>query len=117
MVSRTTTGRLVVITEPESAAPFRFTAATVIPVDSAAAAQEALVQLLRAEERGVIAIHEPFFDALDAVLRTRCEAMVAPVVLPLPTGSAEAAHDRRARLTRMLQRAIGYQMTFEELGS
>lgn len=114
MTSRTASARLVVITLPDHAAGFRFGGASVVTVDSIAEAQQALRELLAEGESGVIAVHEPFYEGFDAEFRHRCDEMVAPIVLPLPTGSPVAASDRKARLTAMLERVIGYQISFEE---
>ena len=114
MTSRAASARLVIITAPDAAAGFRFAGASVVPVTSSDEAQHAVAQVLDEGERGVIAIHEPYYDDFDAQFRRRCDEMVAPIVLPLPMGTAVAASDRRARLTEMLQRVIGYQISFEE---
>lgn len=114
MTSAAAPGRLAVITDVDNAAGFRFAGAAVVPVATAAEAEQALLRLLAEEVRGVIAVHQPFYDSFDPALQRRCDDMVAPIVLPLPSGSEAAASDRRARLTDLLQRVIGYQISFEE---
>lgn len=114
MVSRSTAARVVVITHADTAHGFALAGATVITARSAADAQQALERLLAEGERGVVAIDEPFYEEFDAELRGRLEGAATPVVMPLPTGVATTPSQRRARLGQMLQRVIGYQITFEE---
>ena len=114
MTARTASARLVVITLPDQAAGFRFGGASILAAASVEEAEEAVRRVLADGESGVIAVHEPFYEDFEAGFRHRCDEMVAPIVLPLPTGSPTAASDRKARLTAMLQRVIGYQISFEE---
>lgn len=63
----------------------------------------------------MIGVFAPFFDALDPETRHAYEDSVAPVVVAVPLGASDAeAGDHRARLASLLQRAIGYRISFGE---
>lgn len=104
---------LVVVTTSRLAAGFRLAGARVIEVDEAGSASAALHDLIDEGERGVIAVHAPFFDGLSGPFRARLEASVRPVVLPIPEGlEGRRPADRRARFAELLKRAVGYHLVF-----
>lgn len=108
---------ITVVCPTEVAAGYRLAGATVRAAADAAEGAEALRALLAEGARGVIAVYAPFFDAMAGPERIRAEASVSPVVVALPTGiGAEPEGARRARLTSLLQRAIGYHIEFGEQG-
>lgn len=108
--------RLLVVTTPELALGYRLAGATAIEADSAGSAARALEELVERED-GVIAVHEPYFHALDRGLRARLDALRWPLVVPLPSGqAAETAPERRERLLQMLWQAVGYEITFDSEG-
>lgn len=81
------------------------------PVTAAATVR----RLIADGERGVIAVYEPWLAAFGRAERERLEESVTPVVVAVPSGLAAAgATARRARLAALLQRAVGYRITFEE---
>lgn len=107
--------RLVVITPPELSTGFRLGGTATIAVNSTADAQQAVRTLVDEGERGVIAVYEPFFAGFDAEIRSRLEDSVAPVIVTLPSGTeADSEEVRRARLAALMQRAVGYHITFGE---
>lgn len=109
--------RLIVLTTPELATGYRLAGASALEVSSPEEASALLEELLP-HERGVVAVHEPYFHALDQTLRTRLDALRAPLVVPLPAGaSAEDARERRQRLLQMLWQAVGYEITFDSEGN
>jgi vacuolar-type H+-ATPase subunit F/Vma7 len=106
--------RLTVLTTPDLAAAYRLAGTATLARSSAAEAELTLRELLEEGLDGVIAVHQPFLDALPAELTDRLERLESALVVGLP--SAEAAtggEDRRTRLLRMLRHAVGYEMTFE----
>jgi vacuolar-type H+-ATPase subunit F/Vma7 len=104
--------RLLVLTTPELATGYRLGGVATIEVASPAEAAARLEELLERED-GVIAVHAPFFHALDRPLRRRLDALRAPLVVALPASTtAEQAQDRRQRLLQMLRQAVGYEITF-----
>jgi len=108
-------GRLTVLTTPELEAGYRLAGVATRAAASPAEAATAVAELL--EQRGegdVVAVHEPFLDALDAPLRRRVDSIVSPLVIALPGG--EGVHveaERRARHLRVLWEAVGYEISFE----
>lgn len=105
--------RLVVLTTPELALGYRLAGATTVGAESAAAAAQALDELVQ-RELGVIAVHEPYFHALDRAAHARIDALRQPLVVPLPAGQSTAsAGERRERLLQMLWQAVGYEITFD----
>lgn len=114
MVRRPRAARIVVIAHPDTTSGYALGGAAIVAVRSPDEAQAALERLVAEGERGVIAIEEFLYDQFEDEVHARIERAAAPVVVPLPTGEATAPAHRRARLAEMLQRVIGYQITFEE---
>jgi vacuolar-type H+-ATPase subunit F/Vma7 len=108
-------GELIVITTPELEAGYRLAGVATRTAGSVADATEALQELLLQPGDGdVVAVHEPFFNQLDASLQRRIDSLVSPLVIALPGGEgADAEAERRARHLRILWEAVGYQITFE----
>ena len=97
------------------AAGFRIAGASVHAPDDATEAAAAVHTLIADGERGVIAVYEPWLAAFPARDRERLEESVTPVVVAVPSGLvAEGGATRRARLAGLLQRAVGYHITFED---
>jgi vacuolar-type H+-ATPase subunit F/Vma7 len=73
-----------------------------------------LSQLLD-HERGVIAVHAPYYDQLTPALRRRLNATDRPLVVALPAGTRTAHGERRRdQLAQMLRQAVGYEITFDD---
>lgn len=109
------TARLRIVAPPELAAGFQLGGATVHAVDSADQAADTVDALVAEGERGVIGVYEPWLEEFDPARRDQLEASAAPVVVAVPSGLlTETGAARRARLAGLLQRAVGYHITFEE---
>ncbi len=107
--------RLTMVAPRELAVGFRLAGTDVVAVDDAAATEAALERLCSDPEVGVIGVFAPFFDALEPATRRAYEDSVAPVVVAVPLGVVGTeAMDHRARLASLLQRAIGYRISFGE---
>lgn len=105
--------RLTVVAPPDLAVGFRLAGTDVVPVEDAGETAAALEHLGADPEVGVIGVYAPFFDDLAPDTRRRWEESVAPVVIAVPVGAAgTGARDHRARLASLLQRAIGYRISF-----
>jgi vacuolar-type H+-ATPase subunit F/Vma7 len=111
-------GKLIVVTTRELEPGYRLAGVATRAVDSAGEASATLAALLDAGAEGdVIAVHEPFYDALDPQVRRRIDSLVSPLVVALPGGEeSEAEGERRARLLRMLWQAVGFEITFDRQG-
>ena len=108
-------GHLIVVTTRELEPGFRLAGVTTRSLDSASEAAELIDELIAQPDDGdVIAVYEPFFNQLPAVLRRRIDAIASPLVIALPGG--EGAHveaERRAQHLRILWEAVGFQITFD----
>jgi vacuolar-type H+-ATPase subunit F/Vma7 len=111
-------GRLTVLTTPQLEPGYRLAGVATRAIASVAETAQALDELLEQGEEGdVVAVHEPFFNGLDASLRRRIDSLASPLVVALPGG--EAAHveaERRAQHLRILWEAVGYEITFDRGG-
>ena len=104
--------RPLFIVPPELAAGYRLAGVSVRVAGNPEEARDALESLME-HERGVLAVYEPFLSGFDRRVRDELERSVAPVVIALPTGLAlSEPHERRDRILGMLQRAVGYHVTF-----
>jgi vacuolar-type H+-ATPase subunit F/Vma7 len=111
-------GHLIVVTTPELEPGYRLAGVATRSLDSAAQAAELLQGLLEQPGEGdVVAVHEPFFNDLPAVLRRKIDSLTSPLVVILPGGAgANIEAERRAQHLRILWEAVGYQITFDREG-
>ena len=107
--------RLLVLTTEELASGYRLAgAATTVCADATDVAERLAAALDAGIELGVIAVHEPFFAALEPGFRRHLERTLPPLVVALPAGEAGASDvGRRERLLKVLWQAVGYQITFD----
>ena len=110
--------RLLILTAPELAPGYRLAGVATIGVDSPDDAAIRIRELIGAPGgHGVVAVHEPYLNALDDDLRRQVDVSREPLVVALPPGEAEAGvSERRERLLRMLWQAVGYHITLEPEG-
>ncbi len=107
--------RLTIVAPAELADGFRLAGVDVAEADDASGAAATLERLVADPEVGVIGVHAPLLEGIDAARRRRFEDLVAPVVVAVPAGDiASASGDHRARLASLLQRAIGFRISFGE---
>lgn len=106
--------RVLVVTTPDLAAGFRLAGAAVAESATAEVAATVITEAIDRGERGAIAVYEPFLDEMPPETRLAFSASVSPVVVPMPPGLAGAGEGRRARLASLLQRAVGYHISFGE---
>jgi vacuolar-type H+-ATPase subunit F/Vma7 len=105
--------RLIVVTTPDLSPGYRLAGTATETVRSPAEAAGVVAELVASGEGGVIAVHEPFLARMDPRVRRRFEDSVDPVVVALPEGGgARGIGGRRARLTALLQHAVGYRLGF-----
>lgn len=107
--------RLAIVTTPTLAPGYRLAGVATRAAASPAEAVERLRELVEeGGEEQIVAVHEPFLQGLDPLMRRRLEESMAPLVVALPAGEAHMSQsERREQLLRMLWQAIGYQITFE----
>ena len=103
------------VAPPELAAGFRLAGTDVVGVASPEEAEDVLERLATDPEVGVIGVTAALLEGIDPATRIRLEDMVAPVVVAVPSGAAGAGEgEHRARLASLLQRAIGFRISFGE---
>ncbi len=111
-------GVLAVVVPPELARGFQLAGVTTIVAAEAGEAEREMSRLMMDAQQGVVAVYEPFLNAFDHDVRTRAETSLTPVTVPLAAGPGEVdPHLRRARLSELLSRAVGYHITFEPEGA
>jgi vacuolar-type H+-ATPase subunit F/Vma7 len=103
--------RLTMVAPSDLVVGFRLAGTDVVGVASPAEAERALTSLAADPEVGVIGVSAELLDAMDPQVRERFEGSVAPVIVAVPSG-AGAPGDHRARLASLLQRAIGFRISF-----
>jgi vacuolar-type H+-ATPase subunit F/Vma7 len=108
---------LVLVTPDELAVGFRLGGARALVARDTTHAEELTLELIADGERGVIGVYEPWMEQFDPEVRTRLEGSVAPVVVAVPAGLGDGGEDtRRARIASLVERAVGYHITFGEEG-
>lgn len=103
----------VVLVPPELENGFLLAGIHTVVVADPEDAERETDRLLAAGAEGVVAVYEPYLTGFDPVLRHRAEVSLSPVVVPLPAGTGPTdARTRRARISALLGRAVGYRITF-----
>lgn len=108
-------GGLVVVVPPELESGFRLAGVETVVADDSDEAIRLLDGLIARRTQGVIAVYEPFMDAVTPGRVGEIAGLVEPVVVPLPAGlETRDEESHRARISAMLSRAVGYHITFGE---
>lgn len=106
--------KLVCITDDQTADGFRLAGIDVEVAADIAAARRHVVELLDAEDVGIIAIDQRLSECIDERLERRIDSLYRPVVLMLPLGdTADAALLSENRLRRLIRRAVGFDVTLK----
>ena len=104
--------RLVVLTDTDTADGFRLAGVSVDVVDSPEAARARLASLLDDDATGIIAVNEQFMSAIDERIQRKIDSIYRPIVVSLPIREKlEIGEDHRAYLSRLIRRAIGFDIT------
>jgi V/A-type H+-transporting ATPase subunit F len=107
--------RLVVLAESEIALGFQLAGVEVVRAGDFESAREQLLRLIEDSSVGLIAVSDAFIEQLDNATRQRIEMSYKPVVVPLPAGGPVMGFAmRREYLAALIQRAIGFHITFED---
>lgn len=107
-------GRLMVITTVDLAPGFQLAGVETFAAEDGPAAEAALRDLLRQGGASLIAVHQDFLRVMDPLLQRRIETTFPPVVLAIPGGILLQEADKRRRyISDLIQRVIGFQITFE----
>lgn len=104
--------KLVVLTDADTADGFRLAGVDVSVVESPEEARKALSSLIDDDATGIIAVNERLMSGIDERLRKKIDSIYRPIVVSLPIREKlEIGEDHRAYLSRLIRRAIGFDIT------
>jgi V/A-type H+/Na+-transporting ATPase subunit F len=104
--------RVVVLTDTDTADGFRLAGVDVDVVDSPEATRLRLASLLDDDATGIIAVNERLMTAIDERIQKKIDSIYRPIVVSLPIREKlEIGEDHRAYLSRLIRRAIGFDIT------
>ena len=104
--------KVIVITDSETADGFRLSGCDVQEVDSPEEARRALASLVDDDESGIIAVNERLMSAVDERLQRKIDSIYRPIVVSMPVREKlQVGEDHRAYLSRLIRRAIGFDIT------
>ena len=104
--------KLVVLTDPDTADGFRLAGVDVKVVDSEEEARKTLNSLIDDDTSGIIAVNEKLMAGIDERTQNKIDSIYRPIVISLPIKEKlEMGEDHRAYLSRLIRRAIGFDIT------
>ncbi|NTU72177.1 MAG: V-type ATP synthase subunit F [Coriobacteriia bacterium] len=104
--------KLLVLTDSDSADGFRLAGVDVMIAESPEEARKTLASLIDTDSSGIIAVNERLMTAIDERLRKKIDSIYRPIVVSLPIREKlEMGEDHRAYLSRLIRRAIGFDIT------
>ena len=104
--------KLVVLTDSDTADGFRLAGVDVEVVESPEEARRKLASLVDEDSTGIIAVNERLMSGIDERLRKKIDSNYRPIVVSLPIREKlEIGEDHRAYLSRLIRRAIGFDIT------
>ena len=104
--------RLIVLTDADTADGFRLAGVDVRVAESPEEARLALSSLVDDDDSGIIAVNERLMSGIDERLRKKIDSIYRPIVVSLPIREKlEIGEDHRAYLSRLIRRAIGFDIT------
>ena len=104
--------KVVVLTDSDTADGFRLSGVDVEIADSGEMARKLLNSLLDDDSSGIIAVNEKMMAAIDERTQKKIDSIYRPIVISLPIKEQlEMGEDHRAYLSRLIRRAIGFDIT------
>jgi V/A-type H+/Na+-transporting ATPase subunit F len=104
--------KLVVLTDTDTADGFRLAGVDVDVVDTPELARTRLISLLDDDTVGIIAMSERLSSGIDERVQKKIDSIYRPIVVSLPIREKlELGEDHRAYLSRLIRRAIGFDIT------
>jgi V/A-type H+-transporting ATPase subunit F len=104
--------KLLVLTDADTADGFRLAGVDVVVVESPEEARTNLASLIDTDSSGIIAVNERLMTGVDERLRKKIDSIYRPIVVSLPIREKlELGEDHRAYLSRLIRRAIGFDIT------
>jgi vacuolar-type H+-ATPase subunit F/Vma7 len=106
--------KLVVLTDADNAYGFRLSGVDVFEAETAAEARKKLNTLLNDDTIGIIAVNEDFMVGLDERTTKKIDSIYRPIVIAVPAKKRIVEEEmRREYLTRIIRRAIGFDIRLE----
>lgn len=104
--------KVVVLTDMDTADGFRLAGVDVQVVESNEMARKQLNALLDDDSSGIIAVNEKMMAGIDERTQKKIDSIYRPIVISLPIKEQlEMGEDHRAYLSRLIRRAIGFDIT------
>jgi V/A-type H+-transporting ATPase subunit F len=104
--------KVVVLTDIDTADGFRLAGVDVEVIESPEQGRRTLTSLLDDDETGIIAISERLMSSVDERIQKKIDSIYRPIVVSLPIREKlELGEDHRAYLSRLIRRAIGFDIT------
>ena len=104
--------KLIVLTDPDTADGFGLAGVDVVIADSPEEARRRLNSLIDDDESGIVAVNEAFMVDIDERTQQKINQSYRPIVISLPIREKLATEeDHRAYLSRLIRRAIGFDIT------
>ena len=104
--------KLVVLTDPDTADGFRLAGVDVHEASSPEEARKTLAYLVDDDTSGIIAVNEKMMAVIDERTQKKIDSIYRPIVISLPIKEKlELGEDHRAYLSRLIRRAIGFDIT------
>jgi V/A-type H+-transporting ATPase subunit F len=104
--------KVVVITDSDTADGFRLAGVDVDVVETPELARGRLASLLDDDSTGIIAVNERLMTGIDERIQRKIDSIYRPIVVSLPIREKlEIGEDHRAYLSRLIRRAIGFDIT------
>lgn len=104
--------KLVVLTDNDTGDGFRLAGVDVVTVESPEEARKRLNELIDDDSSGIVAVNEAYMAEIDERTQQKIASTYRPIVISLPI--REKLHtdeDHRAYLSRLIRRAIGFDIT------
>ncbi len=102
---------VVVVTSQESSHGFQLGGVQVRVAEDIAEARRQLISLINDDQVGLIALDEALMGAVDNVLREKLDRVYRPVLIPIPSRSAEeVSEERRQYIRHLIRRAVGFDI-------
>ncbi|MBA4371163.1 MAG: V-type ATP synthase subunit F [Coriobacteriaceae bacterium] len=104
--------KLVVLTDPDNADGFRLAGVDVVIAETQDEARHKLNALIDDDTSGIIGVNESIFGTIDERTQRKIDSIYRPIVISLPIRETlETGEDHRAYLSRLIRRAIGFDIT------
>lgn len=104
--------KLVVLTDPDTADGFGLAGVDVVVAESQDDARRKLNALIDDDTSGIVAINEAFMTDIDERTQQKINQTYRPIVITLPIRERLITEeDHRAYLSRLIRRAIGFDIT------